>query len=129
MSKKPNKEQIESSGKYYSEDGLWDKMSSVAKNAGVKVIYMALLLYYTVVSPHTPIKYRTIIFGALGYFILPIDLIPDLLPVIGYTDDVAALAIAISSVSAAITPTIKGKAKAQLHRWFGDYDESEISGI
>lgn len=129
MSKKPNKSQIESSGKYYSEEGLWDKMSSVAKNAGIKTIYMALLLYHTVISPSTPLKYRTIIFGALGYFILPIDLVPDLLPVIGYTDDIAALAAAIAAVSTSITPAIRHKAKDQLHRWFGDYDENEISGI
>lgn len=129
MSKQPNKEQIERSSKYYSEDGLWEKMSSVAKTAGVKVIYMSLLLFYTVISPHTSIMYRSIIFGALGYFILPIDLVPDFLPVIGYTDDIAALAAAISSVSASITPTIRTKAKKQLHQWFDDFDEDEIADI
>lgn len=129
MSKQPNKEQIERSSKYYSEDGLWEKMSSVAKTAGVKVIYMSLLLFYTVISPHTSIMYRSIIFGALGYFILPIDLVPDFLPVIGYTDDIAALAAAISSVSASITPTIRTKAKKQLHQWFDDFDEDEIADL
>lgn len=129
MSKQPNKEQIEGSRKYYSEEGLWNKMSSVAKNAGVKVIYMSLLLYETVVSPYTSIMNRSIIFGALGYFILPIDLVPDLLPVIGYTDDIAALAAAISSVSSSITPAIRAKAKKQLRRWFDDFDEDEIADI
>lgn len=129
MTKQPNKEQIERSSKYYSEEGLWNKMASVAKNAGVKVIYMSLLLFDTVVSPHTSIMYRSIIFGALGYFILPIDLVPDFLPVIGYTDDIAALAAAISSVSASITPTIRTKARKQLHQWFDDFDEDEIADL
>lgn len=129
MSKKPNINQIESSSRYFSEEGFWDKLTSVAKFAGIKTIYMALLLYLVLISPSTPLNYRTILFGALGYFILPVDLVPDLLPIIGYSDDVAAMATALAAVSAAITPQIKNKAKDQLHRWFGDYDENEISGI
>lgn len=129
MSKKPNINQIESSSRYFSEEGFWDKLTSVAKFAGIKTIYMALLLYLVLISPSTPLNYRTILFGALGYFILPVDLVPDLLPIIGYSDDVAAMATALAAVSVAITPQIKNKAKDQLHRWFGDYDENEISGI
>lgn len=127
--KTPNQEQLMRSGQFYSEEGFWDKVGKVAKAAGLKVIYMALLLYYTVIASTTPMASRTVIFGALGYFILPIDLIPDLIPIVGYTDDIAALTAVIRTVSSHITPAIKQSAKDQLHRWFGDYDEKEIKDL
>ncbi|PEO50494.1 hypothetical protein CN563_02685 [Bacillus sp. AFS026049] len=51
-------------------------MKKFGKKAGVKVVYVALLLFYTLQKPTTPVWAKTVIVGALGYFILPIDLIP-----------------------------------------------------
>ena len=61
------------------------------------------------------------IYGALGYLILPIDLLPDFLPG-GYTDDVAGLAIAIFKIARNITPEVRAKAQAKVNEWFGKVD-------
>lgn len=115
--------------KNYSENGLWKKLSNVAKKAGLKTVYMVLLLYYVLKDTSTPKQYKAMIIGALGYFILPLDLIPDVVPVVGYTDDIAALAGVLVAVAKCVSPEIKEQAKAKLAEWFGEYDESELEGI
>lgn len=117
---------IEKYQKHYSDDGLKVKIGKVAKKAGIKVIYLALLLYYVLRSPSVSKGDKGKIWGALGYFILPIDLVPDFLPIAGYTDDLAALVWAFWSVAKNVTPEIKLQAENKLHDWFGEYDESDI---
>ena len=85
--------------KNYSERGLWGKVTKVAKKAGIKVIYAALLLFYALKSEKTSAADRALIIGALGYFILPTDLIPDFIPATGYTDDFGALVLALARVA------------------------------
>jgi uncharacterized membrane protein YkvA (DUF1232 family) len=111
----------------YSEDAFWAKVKRFAKKAGAKVIYFAFMLYYALVSPNTPGWAKTVIISALAYFICPIDLIPDTIPVIGFTDDLAALAAALKAVDVCITPEIAAQAKAKLNDWFGDVDEVELA--
>lgn len=123
-----SKEIIETKGygKEYSEEGLWDKMKSVFKKAGIKVIYSALMLYFAYQKKETPIWAKTTIGGALGYFISPIDAIPDLTPVIGYADDMGVLVAAIAAVGTYIDKKVKSNSKEKLHDWFGDFDEDEL---
>jgi uncharacterized membrane protein YkvA (DUF1232 family) len=116
-------------GKHYNKNDFFEKVARVARKAGIKVIYAALLLYYVLVAKTTSKGDRAKILGALGYFILPIDLIPDGIPIAGYTDDLAALMWGIYSVAKNITPEIKEKAHAKLNDWFGDYDEKDIAGL
>lgn len=115
--------------KHYSDEGLADKIAKVAKKAGIKVIYAALLLYYVLKDPLTPKGDKTKIFGALGYFILPFDIIPDAIPVFGFADDLAALTWALYAVSKNITPETKALAKNKLREWFGSYDETELDDL
>lgn len=111
----------------YSAGKLWRKIERSAKQAGAKTVYAALVLYYALYSPTISHKDRTIIIGALGYFILPIDLIPDFIAGAGYTDDIAALLYAAYKVARNITPEVKEKARAKVTEWFGpDVDESEF---
>ena len=110
----------------YNEQDLLSKMTKAAKKAGIKVIYLVLLLYYVLKSPKVKMADKGKIWGALGYFILPIDLIPDFIPVAGYTDDLAALLWAFYAVAKNVTPEIEAQAKKKLHDWFGDYDEADI---
>lgn len=101
---------IEKFGDNYSDSGFWD----VIKKVGKKVAEPAYTLYYVLKADGTPTKAKTIIIGALGYLILPIDLIPDFIPVAGFTDDLAALLAAIKMVSDHVTPEIKEKVRQAL---------------
>lgn len=105
--------------KNYSEDGFWSKVVKYAKTAGQEVIEKALWLYYAAQNSQTPAWAKATIYGALGYFILPIDAIPDVLPAAGYTDDLGVLAAAIGAVSIYITEDVKRQASAKLLDWFG----------
>ena len=125
MSKKVP-ENVEKYSSYYSESDLWSKIKSVAKKAGVKVIYAALLLYYVLDSPDVSKADKAKIYGALGYFILPIDLIPDVIPVVGYSDDLAALLWALHAVWSNVTPEIKANAMYKLQEWFGYVEEVDL---
>jgi uncharacterized membrane protein YkvA (DUF1232 family) len=105
--------------KDYSESGFWEKVKSFALIAGKEVIEKALQLYYAMQAPLTPAWAKTVIIAALGYFISPVDAIPDIIPVVGYADDLGVLAAAIATVGTYITDDIKVKADAKLAEWFG----------
>ena len=108
---------------HYDENDFWEKLRRFARKAGIKVSYAALLLFYVLKSPMTTSKDRAKIIGALGYFILPIDLLPDFIPVAGYTDDLAALVWGVYCVIKSITPEVKAQAAEKLHEWFGEFDD------
>ncbi|WP_241155082.1 DUF1232 domain-containing protein [Rummeliibacillus sp. TYF005] len=112
--------------KHYSEEGLWNKIKKYSKKAGSSVIYAVLLLYYVMKKAEVPKKEKTLILGALGYFILPLDLIPDIAPGVGYVDDLGALIAALVRVSMYIDADIKKQAKDKIQDWFGDVDTSDI---
>lgn len=120
---------LEKYGGGYSEKGLMNKLTAVAKKAGIKAVYAVLLLYYALQSPQTSTKDKSIIYGALGYFILPLDLVPDFIPLAGFGDDLGALVWALSRVVANITDEVRQKARLKLHDWFGDYDGKHIREI
>lgn len=103
----------------YSEDKLWSKVAKYAKKAGSEVIEKVLWLYYAAQSPDVPLKTKAIIYGALGYFIMPLDAIPDVAPVVGYTDDLTVLAGAIAAVSMYINDEVKEQARRKMQDWFG----------
>ena len=121
-----DEKEIQRYEKHYDDGAFWAKLQKFARKAGIKVSYAALLLYYVLKSPTTSGKDRAKIIGALGYFILPIDLIPDFIPVAGYTDDLAALVWGVYCVIKSITPEVKANAAAKLHEWFGQFDDHEL---
>ena len=110
----------------FSETKLWNKLSYFAQKAGVKTIYAVLLCYYVQKSPNVSKEDKAIIYGALGYFILPIDLIPDGIPIVGFTDDLAALIYALRTIWVNVTPDIEQQAAAKLKTWFKDVDPEQI---
>jgi uncharacterized membrane protein YkvA (DUF1232 family) len=111
---------------HYSESGLFAKIGKVCKKAGIKAIYYVLLLYYVLMDGNTSLKDKGIIIGALGYFILPIDLIPDFIPAAGFADDITALTACLHTVKANITPAVRKKALQKLSDWFVDIDYSKV---
>ena len=93
------------------------------------MIYLALLLFYTLQSGNLSLTDKAIIYGALGYFILPIDLIPDWIPVIGLSDDFGTLMYAYKRIKENITDEIREKAEIKLMEIFGNFDKAEIEGL
>lgn len=115
--------------KHYSEKSLFEKIMKFAKKAGIKVVYTVLLLYYTMTKKDVPAWAKTMIIGALGYFILPFDIIPDTIPVAGFTDDYGVLAAALAAVAMHIDDEVKDDARKKLKDWFGNYNEDEINEV
>lgn len=91
---------------------FWTALKRVARNVPFAEDLVAA--FYCATDPATPMRVRMILFGALGYFIMPVDAISDFLPLIGFTDDAAVLALALAAVSNAITPAHRRKAQATL---------------
>ena len=113
------------SNKFTSGDFV-EKISRIAKRAGAKMIYAALVLYYTLQSDKISVKDKAIIIGALGYLISPLDVIPDAIPIAGLGDDLAVLVYVLNKVWGNVSEDVKEKAKAKLSKWF---DEDEIAEI
>ena len=114
---------------HYSEKAFWEKLKKIASKAGAKVVYYALVLFYTLTDPATPLKYKAVIAGALGYLILPLDVIPDFLPFAGLADDWAALIAAVSYVITFISQANKDKAHEKLKEWFPDARPEDLGDI
>lgn len=99
------------------EASFWQKLKQSALAAGSDTVEKALQLYYALLDSDTPVWAKTVIVGALLYFINIIDAIPDFAPA-GYADDLGALAAAIAAVASAIKPEHKERAAEKLKSIF-----------
>ena len=79
----------------------------------------ALQLFYAARHPDTPAWARAVVYGALGYFILPTDAVPDLIPAVGFSDDFGVLVMALTTIATRITPEIREQARRRIQQWFG----------
>lgn len=111
------------------ESSFWKKIAKYAKNAGLKVVYSALLLYYAYRRKDTPAWAKRIITGTLAYFISPLDAIPDLTPFLGFTDDLGILGIGLVMVAGYVNEEVRANARANLASWFGEVDEAELKEV
>ena len=116
-------------GGKFSKRDFAEKISRIAKRAGAKLVYAALILYYTLQSDKVSKKDKAIIIGALGYMISPLDAIPDAIPIAGLTDDLAVLLYVLKKVWSDIDPEIQEKAKKRLSKWFYEDEISEIGDL
>jgi uncharacterized membrane protein YkvA (DUF1232 family) len=103
----------------YSDESFWEKLKKFALSAGKEVVEKALTLYYTAQNPNVPAWAKTVVVGALTYFISPVDAIPDILVGVGFTDDLGVLLAAIATVSIYINAETKQQAKQKMSEWFG----------
>jgi uncharacterized membrane protein YkvA (DUF1232 family) len=99
---------------------FWAKFKRVA--ARLPFAEDLLSAYYCAFDRQTPRHVQAALLGAVAYFILPFDFIPDMLPVLGFTDDAAVLATAIRMVATHITPEHRDAARAALKRGIGSAD-------
>jgi uncharacterized membrane protein YkvA (DUF1232 family) len=91
---------------------FWAKLKRVGRQ--LPFVEDLLAAYYCAVDPATPKRVKLILLGALTYFVLPTDAIPDILPFLGFADDAAMLAAAIAQVAGAINDSHRGKAREAL---------------
>lgn len=94
------------------EQGFWVKVRPLIGK--LPFAHDLLAAFYCAFDEATPLRVKAVLFSALAYFILPLDVIPDFIPVIGFTDDAAALAAAIASVKGAITDDHRKAATREL---------------
>ena len=111
--------------KDYSEEKFWEKLKKNAKKAGFKVVYAALMLFYAFRESDIPLRDRALTLGALGYFILPFDLIPDFL-VGGYIDDLWTLLFVANKISKNINEETREKARQTLRHYFKDVPDEYL---
>jgi uncharacterized membrane protein YkvA (DUF1232 family) len=116
MSELPKK--VEGFEKDFSPKGFFQKIASVGKKLGRFFIYRVLMLYFVVMQKETPLWIKTTLMGALGYFISPIDAIPDLTPFLGYSDDLLIISAALMMSQRYQTEEMKNKARAFIERIF-----------
>lgn len=113
----------------YSEKKLVDKIKKNFSKAGASVVYAVLLLFYSLKDPNVPTKAKATIIGALGYFITPLDLILDAVPVAGYSDDLATIMIALGVVAIYLTDETKEKAKKKTKQLFGNVANDDFEKV
>lgn len=98
----------------FHDRGFWKKLKGTATRLTREGIEHALMLYYAAKRPETPVWAKATVYGALTYFVVPIDSIPDLMPGIGFSDDVLVLAAAVSTIAAHINDEVRELAKVRL---------------
>lgn len=84
---------------------------------GREVVEKVLVAYYVMRDEATPTKARTVLAGALAYFLLPADAVADVLPAVGFTDDALAIALALAAVAASIRPRHLEQARTTMRTW------------
>jgi uncharacterized membrane protein YkvA (DUF1232 family) len=99
-------------------DGFWPKLRRVARR--VPFLGELLAAYFATLDPKTPLQVKAVLMGALAYFVLPIDVIPDFIAGFGFTDDATVLYAAIRSVASSIRPEHRQRAQQMLDKALAD---------
>lgn len=113
----------------FSNSKFVEKIQRVAKRAGAKLVYVALILFYTLQSDKVSLKDKAMIVGALGYLISPLDVVPDAIPIAGLGDDLVVLLYVLHKIWGEVSEDVKDKAKAKLATWFDGDETSKISDL
>ena len=115
---------------YKNEDKIYDaevlESSSLDENIIIKILIRAgrtiakpaLEVFEMALDPFTPAQVRVSLMAALAYLIMPFDLFPDFMPVVGFSDDFVALTAVLSIWSKYMTPSIRAKAEKKLNKLF-----------
>ncbi|AYO23848.1 DUF1232 domain-containing protein [Vibrio owensii] len=96
------------------EKTFWRKMKNSVKKAGEEIAVMGIKSWLAMADSNTSVRHKAILGGALAYFVLPTDMLPDVLAGVGFTDDMAALTLAANSVGNAITEEHEEQAREKL---------------
>lgn len=116
---------LEDFSKNFSVAKLWEKIQKNARKLGVKVVFEALKLFYMLQDPVVNASDKLIITAALGYMILPLDLVPDFIPG-GFIDDGVILTWALNQLKGKMTESTLQKATDKLREWFPTVTDAEL---
>lgn len=116
--KKINEHELSKYADNYSEENLLHKISKFGAHIGLELLYKVAQLWCVLQKPEVTSKDKALIMGALGYLISPLDFLPDLTPVLGYSDDLVAITFALLKVQGYIDDEVKAEAKALLAKVF-----------
>lgn len=111
---------------HYNDSSFLDKVTKYGKLIGITALYKAVQLWFVLQKPDVPAGTKAVIMGALGYLIAPLDFLPDLLPVLGYTDDMVAITFALIKVQGYIDEEVERKPKKLLAKIFGEEAVSNL---
>lgn len=100
------------------ERGFWTKLRQYIRH--VPFVQDAVAAYYCAMDGGTPLHVKAVLFGALAYFVLPIDIVPDIIAWVGFTDDAAVLYAAIRTVAPHIRESHRAQARAAVDKLAGD---------
>lgn len=113
-----SKEPADSGEVKYSDQRFLDKMKAFGLQAGQGLVEQAFVLWYALHDAETPTSAKIKIVGALTYWILPVDMLPDILPAVGFTDDFTAMTTVVGTIATNITPQVREKAKQRTEELF-----------
>ncbi|OHX68365.1 YkvA family protein [Flammeovirga pacifica] len=113
----------------FKENDFLQSLVKIVKKAGEKVVYAGLILFFMYIDNETPSKAKAAIAGALGYLIIPFDLIPDFVPVVGFADDFSVVVAAISYAAVCLKEEHKNLAVAKMKEWFEDFTEEDVETL
>jgi len=111
--------------KYYDEDKFLYKLKKSVFRLGEEVVVRILMLWFLLRSGKVPIKTRLLILAALGYLVMPADLVSDFIPALGFTDDVAFLTYAYNQTSRYMDENIRKKAEEKLQNWMSSDEKNQ----
>ena len=100
------------------EEGFWPKVRRFIGR--VPFIEDAVAAYYCAIDPKTPFQVKAVIMGALAYFVLPTDMVPDIIAGLGFGDDAAVFYAAWRTIGGHVTQEHFGKARTTLARISGE---------
>lgn len=111
---------IDGKEKHYSGKKFVKKIQNAGLKLGYKGLHGVATLFTALKSPEMSKGNKLLIAGVLGYFILPTDLVADILPMVGLTDDILIIGKAISVIYNSITDDMKEEAHQLLNKMFGE---------
>ena len=123
------KDIVKTYSKKFSENRLFSLIAKKASTLGSKTIYTGLLLFFAYRRTETPAWAKNIILGTLGYLISPIDAVPDLTPVLGYTDDIGILSFGLVTIASYVNEEVREKAKVKINKWLPSVNQKELLEI
>ncbi|MCB0655144.1 MAG: DUF1232 domain-containing protein [Saprospiraceae bacterium] len=115
--------------KAFSEKAFWKKWQDYVKKLGTKALYTLLLLFYAYKRKETPYWAKSIVIGTIGYLLTPIDAIPDLTPILGYTDDLGILSFGLVTIACYVNEEVRQSARTKLGNWIHGVDEQELQEV